>query len=396
MREWFRMQVVDEDPATVDVYILDYIGDWLDQQISEFWGVEMGVTAKSFVEQLAGLSDSVRTIRVHINSPGGDVFAGLTIANALRDQRVTKGRTVETIVDGLAASIASVIFMAGAPARIADNGLLMLHNPWIVAIGNAQELAKAIESLGTVRDAIVASYRWHSELSAEEIGMLMDAETWLDAGEAVEKGFADEAVQGLRAAASIDPRGAMKLRVPERFSDRVKALLRPEDAIKVEAPPEPVVVPEVPVTPEVAAALVEPGRVEPMAPAIAAAEVIRLCLAGGLDREFAGRLIEEGAQLTADQVQARATAERGRREQASAREADIRALCSMSHLEELASDLVAGGMTVDQVRTHMTKLVAKLDKVEIDAGLNPDHGTRPRAVINPAQIYAERNRPRAN
>ncbi len=360
MRPWYRMEA-GADPSVLDIHIIDVIGDWIDQMLNELWNEKITVTAKAFVEDLAKIPDSVKTLRVHINSPGGDVFGALNIANALRDQRMTKGRTVETIVDGLAASAASIIAMAGSPVRISDIGLLMIHNPWTIAMGSAADMRKAADELDKIRDAsIISAYQWHSKLSTEEIGALMDAETWMDADEAVEKGFADEKVEGLKAAASIRPGSAAKLAVPERFRARVDALLE-----KPAAPPAPPV-------------------------AAAAVDILRMCREGGCI-DVAEALVAEGA--TIEQVQARVTGERDARQRAQVRESDIRALCEKAKLPELAAGYIAaGGMKPEQVRDQLALVTAKLDKVEIDGSLNPDQGTKAKPKINVAAVYAELNR----
>src|SRR5690349_6468961 len=118
--KWFRFVNDASDPSTVDIHVIDFIGDWIDQALNEMFGEEISVTAKAFVDQLAALPEGVKAINVHINSPGGDVFAALNIANALRDQQATKNRTVTTYVDGLAASAASIIAMAGSKVVMAD------------------------------------------------------------------------------------------------------------------------------------------------------------------------------------------------------------------------------------------------------------------------------------
>lgn len=365
MREWFRIKAKAEGETVAHIDILDFIGTWGE----EFWGDV--VTAKSFVEALAKLPEAVKTIRIAVNSPGGDVFAAITIANALRDQRASKGRRVEMVVEGIAASSASVLLMAGDTIEMADNALLMIHNPWSWAIGTADEMRKSAESLDKVRDTIITTYQWQSSLSAEEIGALMQAESWMDADEAIANGFATSKVEGLRAAASLDPRAATKLKVPEKYVDRVQAMLRVDDP----APPAPAV--------EDKAPLPAPAVVD-------AAEVVRLAADAGLDLGFAQALIGEG--LTASAVEARITSEKEGRVRADARATEIRALCAKAKQDDLAGEYVAGGMGVEQVRSQLTKITAKLDRVEIDGGLAPDHGTRRKPVIDVVAVYAQRNR----
>lgn len=359
MKPWYRMEA-SSDPSVLDIHIIDFIGGWIDQMLNEWYGDKITVTAKAFVDELAKIPDTVKTLRVHINSPGGDVFGALNIANALRDQRVTKGRTVETIVDGLAASAASIIAMAGAPMRMSDIGLLMIHDAWTIAAGNARDMRKVADELDKIRDAsIIPAYQWHSALSAEEIAALMADETWMDADEAVENGFADEKVAGLKAAASIHPGAVAKLAIPDRFRARVDALLDKP----VPPPPPPA--------------------------AAAAVDVLRMCREGGC-LDVAETLITAGA--TVEQVQARVAGEREARQRAQARENEIRGLCDKAKHPDLAASYIAGGMAVEQVRAQLAVLTAKLDKVEIDGNLSPDHGTKSKPRIDAAAIYAELNR----
>lgn len=353
MRQWYRMEAAESDPSVVDIHIIDFIGDWID----DYWG--FGVTAKAFVDALSKLPAPVKTVRVHINSPGGDVFAAANIANALRDQQASKGRTVETVIDGIAASAASVVAMAGSTIRIADNGMVMVHNPWTIALGNAAEMRKAADTLDTIRATIVATYRWHSKLSEDELVALMDAETWMDADEAIANGFATEKVEGLKAAASLDPRAVSRLSIPEKFRDRVQALVA-----------EPTPAPEPPT-------------------AANAAEVLRLCREGEC-LDLAEGLLQAGATL--EQAQARIVAAQHTKAQARTRESEIRGLCATAKLPELAEGYVTGGMAAAQVRAQLTLLTAKLDKVEIDAGLDPDQGARKKPVIDVVAVYAELNR----
>jgi ATP-dependent protease ClpP protease subunit len=365
MKTWFRMKVQEDDPSIADIYIYDFIGDWIDEMLNEVFGEEVTVTAKAFVEELEKLPDSVKALRVHVNSPGGDVFGAVAIANALRDQRLVKGRAVETSIEGLAASAASIIVQAGDPIRMGDNSLIMIHNPWTLAIGEADELRKDAQDLDTIRNGIISTYQWHSELSEDEIGALMDATTWLEADEAIEKGFATEKVEGLKAVASIGPRGLTKLAVPEKYSDRVKALVKPEpkaDAGNLALDDE------------------EPAQ---------ATEVLRLCREGDC-LDIAESLIEDG--LSIERVQSRVKAEVESRANAKARATEIQGLCEKAKLPELADGYIRGQMSSDDVRAHLTAFTARLDRAEIDGGLEPDNGYRPKAKINVSQVYADRNR----
>jgi ATP-dependent Clp protease protease subunit len=150
------------------------------------WGYEDSApTAKSLVAMLDGLED-VSKINVFINSYGGEVAEGLAIYNALKRHKAK----VVTYCDGFAASIASVIFMAGDERIMNDSSLLMIHNAWTIADGNAEQLRKQADDLDKITKASVIAYAAHSTLSEEEIQNLMDKETWILPEEALEYGFA--------------------------------------------------------------------------------------------------------------------------------------------------------------------------------------------------------------
>lgn len=143
------------------------------------------ITPQLFKDELfAGDGD----ITVWINSPGGDCVAAAQIYNMLMDY---KGN-VTIKIDGIAASAASVIAMAGTKVLMSPVSMLMIHNPMTVAMGDAGEMEKAIEMLGSVKDSIINAYEIKTGLSRAKISHLMDAETWMDANKAVELGFADD------------------------------------------------------------------------------------------------------------------------------------------------------------------------------------------------------------
>lgn len=152
--------------------------------ITSFKFFEEDVTAKSIVDEINSISADV--INVYISSYGGEVQAGLAIYNALKRHKAK----VRTICDGFACSIASVIFMAGDERIMNDSSLLMIHNAWSFAEGNAKELKKIAEDLEKITQASVSAYKAHSNLTEEEIVEMMDNETWILPEEAVGYGFA--------------------------------------------------------------------------------------------------------------------------------------------------------------------------------------------------------------
>jgi len=143
------------------------------------------VTPQLFKDEL--MADS-GDITVWINSPGGDCVAAAQIYNMLMDYP----GNVTVKIDGIAASAASVIAMAGTKVLMSPVSMLMIHNPMTVAFGDSGEMQKAIEMLGSVKDSIINAYEIKTGLSRAKLSHLMDAETWMDANKAVELGFADE------------------------------------------------------------------------------------------------------------------------------------------------------------------------------------------------------------
>lgn len=162
-----------------------------------WWGDE--VTPKEFKADLDGLGD-IDTLNIYINSPGGDVFAGQAIHSMLKRHKAHKN----VYVDGLAASIASVIAMAGDTIFMPKNAMMMIHNPWTIGMGNAAEFRKLAEDLDKIRESLIAAYEGHSALTRDEIISIMDAETWLTASECEEYGFCDVVQVEKQMGASID------------------------------------------------------------------------------------------------------------------------------------------------------------------------------------------------
>lgn len=143
------------------------------------------VTPKLFKDDLDKCQGD---ISVWINSPGGDVFAAAQIYNMLMDYP----HNVTVKIDGLAASAASVIAMAGTQVQMSPVAMMMIHNPMTVAIGDSAEMQKAIDMLDEVKESIMNAYEIKTGLSRTKISHLMDAESWFNAKKAVELGFADK------------------------------------------------------------------------------------------------------------------------------------------------------------------------------------------------------------
>ena len=161
---------------------------FLNGTIAEDSWFDDDVTPKLFRDELMSGSGD---ITVWLHSPGGDCVAAAQIYNMLMDY---KG-SVTVKIDGIAASAASVIAMAGTKVLMSPVSTMMLHNPMTIAYGNSDEMQKAIEMLGSVKDSIINAYEIKTGLSRAKLSHLMDAETWMDANKAVELGFADGILQ---------------------------------------------------------------------------------------------------------------------------------------------------------------------------------------------------------
>jgi ATP-dependent Clp endopeptidase proteolytic subunit ClpP len=156
-----------------EIWIYDEIGYW-------------GIGAKDFILELNAIKS--KQISMHINSPGGEVFDGNAIYNAIKNHPAS----VTTYIDGIAASIASVIALAGDKVIMAENAIYMMHNPFGLVIGNADEMRKMADVLDKICDSMLGAYVSKSGKTQDEIRSLLDAETWMNADEAKEAGFVDE------------------------------------------------------------------------------------------------------------------------------------------------------------------------------------------------------------
>ncbi len=169
---------VDKAPAiraeAGKVYIYDVIDrDW-------------GASAKALIDALAPYAG--QPVALHINSPGGDVFEARAMVAAVRNH----GAPVTTYIDGLAASAATYLALAGDKVHITDGGLFMVHNSWTLAWGNKHEMRSTADLLDKIDGTIANDYARKTGASAEQIAAWMDAETWFTAAEAKEAGFVDE------------------------------------------------------------------------------------------------------------------------------------------------------------------------------------------------------------
>ncbi len=167
--------------------------------IGESWFGD-AISAKQFSDELKALPDTVNEITLRINSPGGDVFDGIAIYNRLKQHKAK----VTVYIDGLAASIASIIALAGDEVIIGEGALYMVHLPWTWAAGNRNDLENTINRLLDVEEQLISIYTKKSGMSRSEIKALLEKETWMDADQAIENKFVDKkAEESVPIAASI-------------------------------------------------------------------------------------------------------------------------------------------------------------------------------------------------
>lgn len=340
MRNWYSMQALAA-PNAAEISIYDEIGMW-------------GVTAKQFISDLKALGD-VKDITVSINSPGGSVFDGLTIYNALR----ASGANVTVKVMGIAASIASIIAMAGKKIVMPENSFMMIHNPLNVIYGNADDMREMADILDKVGSSLVATYVARTGKSEEEVKALMDAETYMTAAEAKELGFADEVIPAVEAKAAFEV---------DRLPENVRALFlaqQPEPVPESTPEPEPVPEPEPEPTPE-------PVADSPLVETIRAA-----AKTAGFEAYAPVWALDDKIQ-NADDIKARVSHAK-----------EVLAFCDIAGVKARAEEFITNHTPIADVRAALrAERVAKSDLHNVDTATKTP--VQPKALKTPAQVYAER------
>jgi len=166
--------------------------------VSHKWD-DTDVTVKDFAEDLKALGD-LKTLNIYLNSLGGSVFQGQAIYSILKRHSAHKN----VYIDGIAASIASVIAMAGDTISMPKNAMVMIHNPWTFVMGNSADLRKEADALDKIRESMIVAYmdKIQDKTSEEQLAELLDAETWLSAQDCFDRGFWDEILDVKEIAAS--------------------------------------------------------------------------------------------------------------------------------------------------------------------------------------------------
>ncbi len=207
-------------PGETELYLYNEIGSW-------------GISAADFLADLQKVPKTDH-ISLHVHSPGGDVFDGQAIFTAL--SRHPGG--VTTHIDGLAASMASVVALAGLPVKMAGNAMIMIHNVTGMAMGDAGDMRKNAQLLDKVQETITAVYAGKTSLPREEIRKMMDEETWMTATQAKAFNFVDEITGDLKLAAQIDTSKLKNFKnVPKNLMENIETETKIESGTQ-ETPPE--------------------------------------------------------------------------------------------------------------------------------------------------------------
>ncbi|WP_442959982.1 ClpP-like prohead protease/major capsid protein fusion protein [Providencia sp. PROV201] len=217
-KSWFQMKATSETSA--DIYIYDEIGMW-------------GISARRFTEDLISLGN-INHINLHIHSPGGEVFEGIAIYNQLKNHNAT----ITVYIDGLAASMASVIAMVGDEIIMPTNAMMMIHKPWGVSWGDANDMRDYADLLDKVENVLIPAYMEKTGKTKEEIEAMLGEETWLTAEECVEHGFANTVIEPVKAMASLSSKRIEEFKsMPNSLKNTLKnSLANPRNTTTSSAP----------------------------------------------------------------------------------------------------------------------------------------------------------------
>lgn len=331
MKSWFTARA---HACVAELSIYDEIGAY-------------GVPAKAFIGELKALGN-VTDLTLRLNSPGGSVFDGIAIYNALKRHPAK----VTITVDGLAASIASVILCAGDEVIMPKNAMIMIHDPSAMVMGNAANMRSMADALDKMRDGLVSAYQDKTGHTPEEIIEWMAEETWFDATEALEIGFADQLEEPVAMAATFDL--SSYARVPP-----VLAALATFQSPHSETEETPMSEPNTP-DPEKTEPTPEPSK-EPEA-------------------------LNDDNVVDLDHVRAQ------ERKATLAYVNEVNQLCALAGAPDLASGFIAKATSTEQVRAALLQTRAEEDEASAVRAMRPGQTQAPsEPVIDTAAIYAARN-----
>jgi ATP-dependent protease ClpP protease subunit len=347
-KTWYAVQASGEaEQRTIEVFVYGEIGTW-------------GITANQFVQDLRAMDDGVSPVLAAFNSIGGDLFDGLAMHNALS----RLGARCTGRIDALAASAASVAVCGAHKVVIAASAMLMIHNPWTYAAGDAEDFRKVADVLDQTTEAIIAAYKAKApNIDEAELRRLVAAETWLTASEAVALGLADEIGDGVKVKACLG-QGA----VLQRYQHAPAELLA-----QLDEPPEP----DPQVEPD------DPPLTPPVVDSTQLALMItQKCAEAGISNLIAPLLsstrLESEAIVQAGLTRAKA----------------VNDLCVAARLPEFSAEYVAAGLDAPAVRARLfDKIVTSGKGFEIDNSLPLAADPAPKVLAkqpDPTSIWAAR------
>ncbi|KJZ41747.1 head maturation protease, ClpP-related [Pseudomonas fluorescens] len=345
-KTWYAVQASGEAvERVIEVFVYGEIGAW-------------GITANQFVQDLRAMDDGISEVIAAFNSVGGDLFDGLAMHNALSrlGERCT-GR-----IDALAASAASVAVCGAHHVVIASNAMLMIHNPYTYAGGDAEDFRRVADVLDQTLEAIIAAYKAKApDIDDAELRRMVNAETWLTANEAVALGLADEVGDGIKVKACLG-QGAVLQRYQHAPAELLAQLDEPSDA-----DPDPVDPPLVPV-------VVDSAKLALM--------ITQRCTAAGISN-----LVEP--LLSSTQLESEEIVLAG-----LARAKAVNDLCVAARLPEFSAEYVAAGLDAAAVRARLfDKIVTSGKGFEIDNSLPLADDPAPKVLAkqpDPTSIWASR------
>jgi ATP-dependent protease ClpP protease subunit len=349
-KTWYALQSSGEDTERViEVFVYGEIGTW-------------GITANQFVQDLRAIDDGVSPVIAAFNSIGGDLFDGLAMHNALSrlGERCT-GR-----IDALAASAASVAVCGAHRVVIASNAMLMIHNPYTYAGGDAEDFRRVADVLDQTLEAIIAAYKAKApDIDDTELRRMVNAETWLTANEAVALGLADEVGDGITVKACLG-QGAVLQRYQHAPAELVAQL---DEASE----PDPDLEPD----------QLDPPLVPPVVDSAKLALMItQRCTAAGISN-----LVEP--LLSSTQLESEEIVLAG-----LARAKAVNDLCVAARLPEFSAEYVSAGLDAAAVRARLfDKIVTSGKGFEIDNSLPLDNDPAPKVLAkqpDPTSIWALR------
>lgn len=345
MKTWYSIKAQGQNEAVIDIF--DIIGYW-------------GISARDFIDDLKRLGDSIQNIRVRINSDGGEVFDGIAIYNALK--RHPANVTVE--VYGIAASIASIIAMAGDKIVMPANTFMFIHDPLAIVIGDSEDMKSMADTLDKIASALQSTYMVKSGKSEKEVKKWMNEDTWFSAEEALAAGLADEVTDAVKMAANanlgkfknlpegLKPFASEDVIVPDNRDPSTssgRTATNPNTNTDTNTSSDTSTVPA-PTPEELTAAAEKCAR-----------DILAECTRAGVP-EAATSFLDRG--LSADEVKAKLA------------DADkVRARCLAAKLPDRANNYIKAGMTAKEVADDLFDVLIARQGPEIDGKFGPESPT---------------------